>query len=103
MALGRIIAQRKNGVATIDQSGNVQRIRYFPFGNVRSGSVATDRMYTGQQGQAFSRTASYFYNARFYSTGLGHFVSADSLSTARLSRAAEPAHDREGGERCRLR
>ena len=52
----------------------------YPFGSLSSGSIIlTDKKFTGQQeeGTAFGL---YDYGARFYSTLLGRFISADRLS-----------------------
>jgi RHS repeat-associated protein len=54
-------------------------MQYYPFGSVRSGGVATDRTYTGQQTEAGSALKLSYYHARFYSAELGHFVSADPV------------------------
>jgi RHS repeat-associated protein len=90
-ALGRVIATRTgtettylladhlgSTVGTVSADGNeVHQVRYWPYGAVRSGGVGTDKMYTGQQMEARSALGAYFYHARFYSTTLGHFLSAD--------------------------
>jgi RHS repeat-associated protein len=92
-ALGRVIATRTgtettylladhlgSTVGTVSADGNeVHQVRYWPYGAVRSGSVGTDRMYTGQQKEADSALGAYFYHARFYSTTLGQFISPDNL------------------------
>ncbi len=104
-AFGRIIAQRKttasgstvtylladhlgSTVGTLTDGGAAQHVQYYPYGNVRSGSVATDKMFTGQQREGFSRIGAYFYKGRFYATGLGHFLSADSSTADGLDRYA---------------
>jgi len=64
---------------TTDASGNVlARQNYYPYGGVRAstGTLPTDIMFTGQRADA---TGLYFYNARYYSSTLGRFVSADSI------------------------
>ncbi|MCL4500057.1 MAG: RHS repeat-associated core domain-containing protein [Chloroflexi bacterium] len=42
----------------------------------RSGSVPTDRLFTGQR---LDQTDLYFYNARYYDATIGRFVSPDTL------------------------
>ncbi len=108
VAFGRIIAQRKtttganptstvtylladhlgSTVGTLSESGASAHMQYYPFGNVRSGHVSTDRGFTGQRREGSSRLGAYFYNARFYATGLAHFMSADSSSKDGLDRYA---------------
>jgi len=50
--------------------------------------MTTDRGFTGQRREGGSRLGAYFYNARFYATGLGHFMSADTSSADGLDRYA---------------
>ncbi len=45
-------------------------------------------MFIGQQREGFSRIGAYFYKGRFYATGLGHFLSADSSTADGLDRYA---------------
>ncbi|MDE3095457.1 MAG: RHS repeat-associated core domain-containing protein, partial [Chloroflexota bacterium] len=55
--------------------------RYWPYGATRAGAVAqTDKLYTGQRQEPGDPAALglYDYHARFYSTLVGRFVSADS-------------------------
>lgn len=93
MALGRIIAER-NGTSlkylladhlgststSIDAaSGFTVQVKYWPFGGTRSGAEPTDKAHTQQQKEANSLNGAYYYKARFYSTTLGRFMSADSL------------------------
>ncbi len=52
-------------------------VTYYPFGTTRSGSIPTDRLYTGQR---LDQTGIYFYNARYYEPGIGKFLSPDSAS-----------------------
>jgi RHS repeat-associated protein len=75
-------------VGTVSDAGVTEHMEYYPFGSVRSGRVSTDRGFTGQRREGGSRLGAYFYNARFYATGLGHFLSADTASTDRLDRYA---------------
>ncbi len=53
--------------------------RYTPFGSYRSGgpSQITDRAYTGQRENM--DLGLYYYNARYYTPGIGRFLSADTL------------------------
>ncbi len=53
--------------------------RYYPYGETRlvSGSMYTDKLFTGQREMA--GLGLYHYNARFYSPKLGRFVSADTI------------------------
>jgi RHS repeat-associated protein len=57
-------------------------MKYYPFGETRpgypSGSVPTDRRYTGQR-EENGLGSLYDYNARMYSPVLGRFLSADTL------------------------
>ena len=54
--------------------------RYTPYGEMRRdyprGVIPTDRRYTGQRQEAFGL---YDYGARYYSPGLGRWISADVL------------------------
>ena len=66
---------------TTGASGNwVGEARYTPYGEMRRdyprGVIPTDRRYTGQRQEAFGL---YDYRARYYSPGLGRFVSADTI------------------------
>jgi len=61
----------------------MQDIRYNPFGTWRRGSGYnyTDKKFTGQQEEGGDPLGLYDYGARFYSTTLGRFVSADPIGT----------------------
>jgi RHS repeat-associated protein len=60
-----------------DTSGaQVSAIKYYPFGTTRSGSVPTDKQFTGQR---LDGTGLYYYNARYYDPQIGRFISADSI------------------------
>jgi RHS repeat-associated protein len=63
---------------TTDASGNVvARQLYDAWGNIRSGgTMPTDIGYTGQRLDA---TGLMFYHARYYSSAVGRFISADTL------------------------
>jgi RHS repeat-associated protein len=69
----------------------VSRQKYWPYGTVRpvtqqpqpTGITETDKLYTGQQMEPGDTALGlYNYKARFYSTTLGRFASADSLADA---------------------
>jgi len=62
---------------TTDASGNlVARQMYLPYGQVRSttGTLPTDKGFTGQRLDA---TGLMYYGARYYSSVIGRFISAD--------------------------
>jgi RHS repeat-associated protein len=64
----------------IDSSGNiVGQERYYPFGATRvtTGSVNTDRLYTGQRSLAALGLMD--YHARFYEPTLGVFIQPDTM------------------------
>jgi RHS repeat-associated protein len=52
-------------------------MRYYPYGETRSGTMDTDRLYTGQRWEA--GIGLYDYNARYYDPALGRFVQADTV------------------------
>jgi len=58
----------------------VGEARYTPYGEMRRdyprGVIPTDRLYTGQRQETFGL---YDYGARYYSPGLGRWISADAL------------------------
>ena len=63
-----------------DASGTILgENRYYPFGETRvtTGTIFTDRLFTGQREMA--GLGIYHYGARFYSPKLGRFLSADSI------------------------
>lgn len=69
-------------VGMIDALGNVATQKYWPFGGARttSGPLGTDKQYTGQQKEVGDAALGlYNYTARFYSTVLGRFASADPI------------------------
>jgi len=92
-AFGRLIAQRTGAavtyilsdqvgstVGTIDNANHVRTVNYYPYGRIRSGSVQTDKLFGGQQQEGYSRIGAYYYPARFYSSSLATFLSADSVT-----------------------
>jgi len=63
-----------------DATGNILgENRYYPFGETRlsTGSILTDKLYTGQR--EITGLGIYHYQARFYSPKLGRFLSADTI------------------------
>ncbi len=57
----------------------VGEMRYYPYGETRwtTGTVGTDRRYTGQREEA--GLGLYDYNARYYDPALGRFLQADTI------------------------
>jgi RHS repeat-associated protein len=51
-------------------------IAYFPFGSARTGSVNSEKQFTGQMLDA---TGLYYYNARYYDPTIGRFISPDNI------------------------
>ena len=86
------VAMRQNGLITYlfsdqlgsntyatDVNGTMQfEVRYKDWGEQRAtgGTVTTSKRYTNQVDDGIGL---YFYNARFYDSALGRFVSADSV------------------------
>jgi RHS repeat-associated protein len=65
---------------TLDANGNkIGEMKYYPFGETRSGTAPTDRRFTGQRQEDSSLGSLYDFNARFYSPVLGRFLSADTI------------------------
>ena len=63
-----------------DTSGRlVSKQNYYPYGTTRSasGSLSTEKQYTGQVSDTDS-TGLYYYNARYYNPSLAKFTQADS-------------------------
>ncbi len=75
-------------VITSDAGAVISEMAYWPYGATRSGGITqTDKRYTGQQEEPGDAALGlYNYKARFYSTTLGRFVSADSSTTDGLNR-----------------
>ena len=63
-------------VVTDSNGDKVSAIKYYPYGTTRSGDVPTDRKFTGQR---LDGTGLYYYNARYYDSVIGRFISADIL------------------------
>jgi RHS repeat-associated protein len=63
-------------VMTDDSGDSLGAIKYLPFGETRSGSVPTDKKFTGQE---LDGTALYYYGARYYDPKIGRFISADTI------------------------
>ena len=57
--------------STLDSS-----ITFFPFGATRTGSVSTDKKFTGQR---LDGTGLYYYGARYYDASIGRFISPDTV------------------------
>jgi RHS repeat-associated protein len=55
---------------------NGTTVTYYPYGSVRSGSVSTDKLFTGQRSDS---TGLYYYGARYYDPTMGRFISADTI------------------------
>ncbi|MHB8378252.1 MAG: RHS repeat-associated core domain-containing protein, partial [Dehalococcoidia bacterium] len=71
--------------------GNIQALQaYWPYGAVRSSTTITqtDKLFTGQRQEPADPAGLglYDYRARFYSTLVGRFVSADSVTNDGLNR-----------------
>jgi len=87
---GRLVAQREGttlryvhqdhltGTALMtDTNGDsLGTIKYYPYGSTHSGSVPTDRKFTGQR---LDDTGLYYYGARYYDDSIGRFISADTI------------------------
>jgi len=67
-------------VLVTDSNGNVvdDPTRYYPYGETRGGSgdPGTDKLFTGQR---LDDSGLYYYNARYYDSSIGRFISADSI------------------------
>ena len=103
-ALGRTIAMRTSSSSDItyilsDQLGSttttmtngvIAKQSYYPYGATRSttGTIPTDRLFTGQRQEPSDALGLYNYGARFYSTAIGRFVSADPKTNDGLNRYA---------------
>ena len=88
---GQRVAMRQGGVltylhgdhlgsaslATNASGAKVSEQRYLPYGGTRSGSMPTDRQFTGQRWEA--SLGFYDYVARQYNPVLGRFLQADTI------------------------
>ena len=75
--LSFLLADHLGSTSTVvDAGGNaVGSQKYYPFGRTRSGTVPTDKLFTGHQKEG----SLYFMQARFYDPTLGRFLSPDSI------------------------
>jgi RHS repeat-associated protein len=75
------LVQDHLGGTALTQLSNVaasfQRGRYYPYGMLRSGNPATDKLYTGQQRE--TADGIYYYGSRFYNADIGRFLQPDSI------------------------
>ncbi len=63
-------------LTTASNGSSTGSIRYHPYGSTRSGSVPTDRKFTGQR---LDSTGLYYYGARYYDPVIGRFISPDTV------------------------
>jgi RHS repeat-associated protein len=63
-------------VMTDDAGDSLGAIKYLPFGETRSGSMPTDKQFTGQR---LDGTGLYYYGARYYDPLIGRYISADPI------------------------
>ena len=77
-----ILSDQLGSTSVVTDAGGAElgRMGYYPFGKTRysSGSLSTDRHYTGQQ--EVVGIGLYNYKARFYDAALGRFISADTVT-----------------------
>jgi RHS repeat-associated protein len=74
-----VISKSKLSTSLMTDSTGTQigtTVKYLPFGGTRSGSVPTDKLFTGQRLDA---TGLYYYNARYYDATIGRFISPDTV------------------------
>ncbi|HOC22326.1 MAG TPA: RHS repeat-associated core domain-containing protein [Anaerolineae bacterium] len=64
-------------LATSAGGSKIGEMRYYPYGGTRSGSMPTDRQYTGQRRE--SSLGFYDFVARQFDPALGRFLQADTL------------------------
>ncbi len=58
-------------LVTSDNGTSLGTMKYYPYGGTRSGSVPTDKKFTGQR---LESTGLYYYNARYYDPMIGRFI-----------------------------
>jgi RHS repeat-associated protein len=82
--LSWVLSDHLGSASTITDSlgAVVSTQKYWPYGATRSttGTLPTDKQYTGQQIEPGDALGLYNYKARFYSTVVGRFVSADTVA-----------------------
>ena len=68
-----------SSLSSDSSGGQVSLTKFFSFGSTRSstGTLGTDMKYTGQR---LDGTDLYFYNARYYDSSIGRFVSPDDVT-----------------------
>ena len=64
-------------VTTNSSGTSTGTIKYFSFGQTRSGSVSVEQKFTGQR---LDGTGLYYYNARYYDPAIGRFISPDTAA-----------------------
>ncbi|MEM5787435.1 MAG: RHS repeat-associated core domain-containing protein [Syntrophobacteraceae bacterium] len=73
-------------VATDADGAEVQRVTYYPFGEIRTnagndpGNIDLAYKFTGQEYD--SETGLYYYGARYYDPAIGRFITPDSIVQA---------------------
>jgi len=64
-------------LTTDDTGRSVGQMRYYPYGETRSGSVATDRRFAGQRAEDYTQL--YQMGVRWYDPALARWTSPDSI------------------------
>jgi RHS repeat-associated protein len=59
----------------------ISTVTYFPFGATRTGSIDTEKQFTGQR---HDDTGLYYYGARYYDPTIGRFISADTYVSSAI-------------------
>jgi len=82
-SISYLLADHLGSTTNILRSGGTvsYTMRYYPYGRMRTSDYSVnDKLFTGQQREMQDTTLNvYNYGARFYSTTLGRFLSADPL------------------------